>query len=285
MEKQQREIEKNYTWDDFFPQDHSHHVFRSKFKRSKGCFYHTQDFYDLTFIEEGNGTHEINGNAYKIGVGDVLIISPRDAHRISSSTKNELCVTNIGLRLPVVEHARERYPEEFAWFHVNDHKSAPFKLDLETLQAVNELIDKLSHEPRNPAAIDRFLLNLTKLIPERYLEQKSAPDWLINARETFRIERPLVEGVDKLVELSGKTPAHVSRSMKRFFDQTPTEFVNTLRLQSVTHQLLMSTKSVEEIAYQCGFNNLPHFFKLFREAYEESPLQYRRSHQQSTLGQ
>ncbi|CAA6679270.1 MULTISPECIES: AraC family transcriptional regulator [unclassified Lentimonas] len=285
MKKPTKAIEKTYNWDDFFPAEHSHHVFRSKFNKGKGSFYHAQNFYDLAFVEDGKGTHEINGHRYKISKGDVLIITPKDAHKVTASSKNELFITNIGMKPSVVTHAKRRYPNQFSWFQIDDISKAAFHLDEERLAAVHDAIETLALEPREPAAIDRFILNLTPLIPLRFQETKIAPDWLVNAMEIFREERPLPEGVDALVRISGKTPAHVSRSMKRFYEQTPTDFVNDIRLQSVSHQLLMTTKSVEEIAYDCGFNNLPHFFKLFRQTFTVSPLQFRRGQQQGTPNQ
>jgi AraC-like DNA-binding protein len=86
----------------------------------------------------------------------------------------------------------------------------------------------------------------------------------------FQREISLNEVAD-LVNLS-------SNSFSRYFSQRTRKsfmnFVNEVRLNHATKLLQENTKSVSEICFECGFNNLSNFNRQFKNKYKMSPLAY-----------
>jgi AraC-like DNA-binding protein len=86
----------------------------------------------------------------------------------------------------------------------------------------------------------------------------------------FQREISLNEVAD-LVNLS-------SNSFSRYFSQRTRKsfmnFVNEVRLNHATKLLQENTKSVSEICFECGFNNLSNFNRQFKNKYKMSPLSY-----------
>lgn len=279
----EREI-RHYRWNAFFPEKDTFHILRSKFTRSKSCHFHDQDYYDVFFVEAGKGIHEINGYRHRMERGDFSLVTPEDSHRVGAMSTEETTILNVGISKSVVEHALERYGSTFDWFKPGKDFRPIHRFKDDEVDKLSALADELALEPRIAAPIDYFLLSISRMMPAFSDDIAHAPKWLIDAMETFRNEQLLVEGVDAIVRLSGKTPAHVSRSMRHYFNKTPTDFVNEIRLRHVSFQLLMGTRKIEDIAAESGFNNLPHFFKLFRDRYGEPPLRYRKNHSDKTLG-
>ncbi|WOO41235.1 helix-turn-helix domain-containing protein [Rubellicoccus peritrichatus] len=275
---------RHYRWNAFFPEQDTFHILRSKFTRSKSSPYHDQDYYDIFFVEEGKGVHEVNGHRHRIERGDFSVVTPEDSHRIGAMSSEEITILNVGIPKAVARHAFERYGSTFDWFKPGKDFRPIHRFEDEEVDRLSAMADDLAQQPRIAAPIDYFLLSISKMMPAFSDDIAHAPKWLIEAMETFRREHLLIEGVDAIVRLSGKTPAHVSRSMRHYFNKTPTDYVNEIRLRHVSFQLLMGTRKIEEIAAESGFNNLPHFFKLFRDRYGEPPLRYRKNHSDRTLG-
>jgi AraC family cel operon transcriptional repressor len=85
-----------------------------------------------------------------------------------------------------------------------------------------------------------------------------------------------IEGVKRFVQLSGMTPEWLSREMRRYYNCTPTDFVNGLRIGEAARLLKTTEMSVLDIQYDCGFGNTAHFNKLFHKEFGVTPSRYRR---------
>jgi len=79
----------------------------------------------------------------------------------------------------------------------------------------------------------------------------------------------------RMVELSGRSQEHLTRSFSRYYGMTPSEYVNLLRLQAVAWKLQNTDDKVIDIVYHYGFNNISYFNRLFRARYHQTPLEYR----------
>lgn len=102
-----------------------------------------------------------------------------------------------------------------------------------------------------------------------------APVWLRRACSAMERGKNLRRGGSRLAELTGKSPEHVIRQMRRYYDKTPTQFVNELRLRRATELLALSERPVLDISYSLGFENPSYFSQLFKEKYGMPPSRFR----------
>ncbi len=65
------------------------------------------------------------------------------------------------------------------------------------------------------------------------------------------------------------------RKIKELIDQTPTEFIRTIRLNNAEKLLKTTNKTVQEIMYDCGFNNKTYFYREFAKKFQQTPKEYR----------
>jgi transcriptional regulator GlxA family with amidase domain len=70
---------------------------------------------------------------------------------------------------------------------------------------------------------------------------------------------------------AGLSDRQLERKLKALIDQTPNQFIRSMRLQRAKQLLEQNAGTVSEIAYRLGFNNLSHFSKNFREAFGVLP--------------
>lgn len=65
------------------------------------------------------------------------------------------------------------------------------------------------------------------------------------------------------------------RKIKELIDQTPTEFIRSIRLNHAEKLLKTTNKTVQEIMYDCGFNNKAYFYREFAKRFKQTPKEYR----------
>ncbi|MBK8515985.1 MAG: response regulator [Saprospiraceae bacterium] len=67
--------------------------------------------------------------------------------------------------------------------------------------------------------------------------------------------------------------------LKALTDQTPNNFIKTIRLKRAAQLLLMNKLNVSEVAYKVGFKDPKYFRKCFQSQFDISPSDYPRSDQ------
>ncbi|MBO5455679.1 MAG: helix-turn-helix domain-containing protein [Muribaculaceae bacterium] len=82
-----------------------------------------------------------------------------------------------------------------------------------------------------------------------------------------------------LAALVGMTPTAFSRFFKLRTGRSISEYVIDIRLGHATRQLVDSTTSVAEICYECGFNNVSNFNRIFKKKKGTSPKMFREIYQ------
>ena len=64
--------------------------------------------------------------------------------------------------------------------------------------------------------------------------------------------------------------------LKRYFSVLPLEYVNVVRLEKASHLLLSDMDlTIEQVAYQVGFNDYRYFGRSFKKRYGLTPSSYR----------
>ena len=79
----------------------------------------------------------------------------------------------------------------------------------------------------------------------------------------------------QLAELTDMTPVSFSRFFKLRTGKSLSDYIIDIRLGNATRQLVDSTKTVAEICYECGFNNLSNFNRIFKKKKGCSPKEFR----------
>jgi len=73
---------------------------------------------------------------------------------------------------------------------------------------------------------------------------------------------------------AGMSPKYFCRFFQEMTHQTPIEYLNACRVEHACCQLLTTGRSVTEVAFACGFNDLSYFIKTFKKRKGVTPKQY-----------
>ncbi|MEZ4901626.1 MAG: AraC family transcriptional regulator [Spirosomataceae bacterium] len=79
----------------------------------------------------------------------------------------------------------------------------------------------------------------------------------------------------EVAKLANMTEVSFSRFFKKHTGKTFIDSLNEVRLGHATRLLIDTTQTIAEIAFQCGFNNLSHFNRLFKQKKACTPKEFR----------
>ena len=83
-----------------------------------------------------------------------------------------------------------------------------------------------------------------------------------------------VTRVEELASQSCQSPRQFERNFKRFSGFSPKLFSRIIRFQTALAEYNNKSKSLTEIAYQCGYYDQSHFIQDFKEFSGHSPREY-----------
>ena len=79
-----------------------------------------------------------------------------------------------------------------------------------------------------------------------------------------------------LSAVARRSPAHFSRKFKLAVGESPHAYVVRRRLERACHLMMTSAEPLSEIALSVGFSDQAHLCRLFRQAFGQSPANWRR---------
>jgi len=77
--------------------------------------------------------------------------------------------------------------------------------------------------------------------------------------------------LEELAKLSGRSLASFKRDFQQQYQSSPKKWINDQRLEHARMMLNHSNKQVAEVAMECGFDNVPHFIRIFKQKYGVTP--------------
>jgi AraC-like DNA-binding protein len=91
------------------------------------------------------------------------------------------------------------------------------------------------------------------------------------------ILRHITEDIDvqDLIDLYGKGKTCFYTRFKQAVGVTPNQFIHRLRMQIAMHLLKTTSRSITDIAFDCGYNSIHYFNKHFKQYREVSPREFR----------
>jgi AraC family transcriptional regulator len=82
--------------------------------------------------------------------------------------------------------------------------------------------------------------------------------------------------IQDLSAVARRSPAHFSRKFKLAVGDSPHAYVMRRRLERACHLMMTSAASLSQIALTVGFSDQAHLCRLFRQAFGQSPANWRR---------
>ena len=238
---------------------------------------HSHDFYECFLVEAGRGLHAVRGQVDLLEVGQLVFIRPEHAHALSAQRGHEVLFRNFAFAPAVVERMprRDAFPPG-VW--AADAAPRMMRLNQAQRQRVHALMSDVGASTRGRLDADFFLLGLLRILqaqPTPPSERDALPEWLREALPVASELDNLRAGLPRLVQLCGRSPAHVSRTFQRCLGLSPSAWLNRERMRQARYLLETSQLSILEVSLECGIESLSYFHRSFKAATGHTPRHYR----------
>ena len=80
----------------------------------------------------------------------------------------------------------------------------------------------------------------------------------------------------KMAEMAELSKQRFSSLFKINMGKSPMEYVREIRLTTAARALLVSNDNINDIAYECGYEDTNYFIREFKAAFGFTPNQYRK---------
>jgi len=231
----------------------------------------------------GEVLHTVNGRAHLLTGGTLVFMRPRDVHAYRQNGENEFQLINLAFRESTLRSLFNYLGDGFPSDHLVK-RAMPVRVVLSEGEK-NILAGKLQQLhtiPRDQKERIRSTLRIllfeifTKYFAVQPADEKRLmPPWLETLLHEIQKKENFVRGITSVYALSHRSPEHISRAFRKFLHTTPTDYLNDLRLHYAANLLSNSDDSVTFIALEAGFENISHFYHLFKKKFQISPARFR----------
>jgi AraC family cel operon transcriptional repressor len=230
------------------------------------------------WIDDGEGWHLVNGERRRLLPGALTLVHSDDQHGFQAEEGQSFRLVNVAFPRKTWSYLVRRYAPPSGDPMARPLSEREFCLAAPHLTELGIMTGELVGGARGASSVERFLLNLLYLLTiarPPAIAANQAPAWLRDACRGIGDPRVFPEGTAALVRLSGRSAEHVAREVRRWLGKTPTDVVNDARLAHAASRLTETDDAILRIAFDCGFENVSHFYRLFRAQYGATPGQYR----------
>lgn len=261
-------------------------------EKTKGevIFPHWHDDVELAYIKSGKYEYRINDDSLIVQAGDFLFINSRVMHYIRTlgdePTRN-YCIIFKPSILTGNEEITRKYldpiyrnnPLEFLYFPRNTQYAKECEKWAEfIMQAYKE-----DHEDYELVAIAGLNM-IMHLIFKEFSSRNPAINQItdIGAAEKKMISFIYSQYQNDIslndIAASANMNTHSCCDIfKHYVGVSPVKYLNLFRLEMAGRALLTTKKSVQEIAWLCGFQTSAYFIKSFKQQYGITPSKYRKA--------
>jgi AraC-like DNA-binding protein len=277
----------------------------------KDCFYiadrHKSEFtyplhrhleYELNFCENVTGVRRIVGDSTVIlDKYDLVLITSKDLEHVweQNECKSE-DIREITIQFDSGLLSSLLNKNQFDSIRqMLDKAQVGLSFPTKAIMRVYKDLDELSSEKRGFFAVIKLigiLYELSLFRDEAHALSSSSFAKIDTHSDSRRVEKVKAYinahyhdeiRLNKLADLVGMTPVSFSRFFKLRTGRNISEYVIELRLGYASRMLVDSTTSIAEICYDCGFNNLSNFNRIFKKNKGCSPKEFRENYRKNKV--
>ena len=258
----------------------------------------SHDVYELNFVEHAAGVRRIVGDSSEvIGEYDLVLITSPDLEHVweqHECRSEDVHEVTIQFDIDMSEEGLfGRNPFRSIYNMVQQARKG-LCFPLSAIMHVYPLIVGLSQVKDGFYAVQQFmsiLYELSRCDGARTLATSSYAKVNVesDSRRVLKVKNYISLHyqdelrLQELASIAGMSPSAFSRFFKLHTGRNLSDYIIDLRLGYAARQLVDTAKSVSEISYMCGFNNLSNFNRIFKKKKGCSPTKFRENYRKTRI--
>ena len=254
--------------------------------------FHFHPEYQLFLVLQGNGTRFIGDNIKPFEKGDLVFTGPNLPHVWRSDNcyfdkKNNLKTKGIVIyfhdhflgepshqeeELESIRHLLQKSVRGLEIKGETNRKVGKMMIELLNLKGIKSIIQLLKILDSIANSPECYFITHKHYVPINTEEETNRMNKVYeyvmkNFSQKIRLE--------KVAAIANMTPTSFSRYFKSRVNKSFSDFLKEIRIDYARKLLTEEKMSINQIGYECGFQNISNFNKQFRKVTGEQPLHYR----------
>ncbi len=235
---------------------------------------HTHDFFELFYVSGGRALHNLNGKSEIVSYGTLEFILPTDAHEYQPLDLYDMKLISIAIKRDLMLEILDALGWEES--SLSRNFTRVFSISeregiANMLSHIKEITDLQKRRSYGKMLIGTLLHILTD---ETDNAKRKIPEWLAILLDKMSLPENFTVGLPRMIELSHVSQAYLNRSMRKYLDMTPTEFLNLKKISYAATLLLEGKYPIGVLSTMCGFETQSNFYMNFKRAYACSPSEF-----------
>ena len=241
---------------------------------------HNHEVFELNFVEHAPGVRRIVGDSNEV-IDDydlVLITSPDLEHVWEQNTCTSDDIREITIQF-YLDMSDDGFLSRNPFYSVRKMLKEARKglaFPMSAIMRVYQQLDTLSSVKDGFYAVMQFmtiLYELSRCEGARTLATSSYAKVEVesDSRRVLKVKNYIAKNymdeirLNTLADIAGMSPSAFSRFFKLHTGRNLSEYIIEMRLGYASRMLVDTAKSVAEISFQSGFNNLSNFNRIFKK--------------------
>jgi AraC-like DNA-binding protein/quercetin dioxygenase-like cupin family protein len=251
--------------------------------------YHFHPEYEIVCVLRGSGSRHVGNNFSRYEDGDLVFLGPNLPHAgfgLNAHGLHEEIV--IQIKEEVFDQSIISRPEMFAIRDFLEKVKFGVCFTGKTKENITKRLKRLLKLPQFEKFIE--LIAVLQIMATSREYELLNPDMKISSAMTKNnirlqnifnyVENHFTEEMDirKVASVANLSVPSFCNYFRKIMNTTYTEFLNQYRIQRAC-SLLHQEKTIYETCYECGFNNVAYFNKVFKMITKKTPSEFKKERQ------
>jgi AraC-like DNA-binding protein len=261
-----------------------------------GLSWHRNEGIELTWLETGSLCFQIDNVNFILPPGSLTITRPWQPHKLGNPNiaagKLHWLILDIGVRQP---HQTWTWPPwmvftpsdlaELTEF-LRGNEQPVWTANSDIARCFKQMTGCINSNIEGNASklmiyINELLLNLLEMFRSQKVDLSTSLTTARRSTDLFliAIKDNLAEPwtLESMAEACGLGVTRFGHYCKEITNLSPMQFLNQIRIAKAAETLIKEpTKSVTDIAFECGFSSSQYFATVFRQYYQCSPTAFKK---------
>lgn len=259
---------------------------------------HNHSVYELNFVENAKGVRRIVGDSQEvIGDYDLCLITSPDLEHVWEQNEchsNDIREITVQFDFSMSDETLFGRNPYASITRMMQEAKRGLSFPLQAIMKVYGMLDTLSSVKDGFYAVQQFLTilyELSRCENARTLASSSYAKVTVedDSRRILKVKNFISKNymdelrLPELASLAGMSSSAFSRFFKLHTGRNISEYIIDLRLGYAARMLVDTAKSISEIGFDCGFNNLSNFNRIFKKKKGCSPSEFRESYHKTRI--
>lgn len=249
-------------------------------------YWHFHPEFELTFIEAPGGSRRVGNHVGQFEGSDLVFIGSNIPHlNFDYGIRTDYEKVVLQIKEDFFKNDFITTPELASIYQLFQNSKRVICFSGKTKEIVGKRLKEIHHLPNFEQFVE--VLSLFQMLATSneitYLHELPFDDFYNNKEQTrLKVVYVFIENnfqrnitIGEMGELTHLSKAAFCRYFKKMTRLTFTEFLNQFRIEQAKI-LLKSDKNVTETCYECGFESLSYFNRIFKKVVGENPIQFKK---------